>query len=178
VLRIRRALAADLPGIFAIFHDEVQHGTSSLEERTFSAAEQQAWLHAHHSEVHPAFVAALGDEILAFGTLTQLWPESACARSAEVSIHVHRHSGRDGLGHDMLHELITHARAVDLAVLIARVSSDNQASIELHLECGFRHVGKLRHVAKKFGRLLDVDLFEFELPGVETRSSSASPVAD
>jgi L-amino acid N-acyltransferase YncA len=163
VLKIRRAVESDLPGIFAIYDDEVLHGTASFDEEPYSSERRHAWLLEHASEQHPVLVADDGAELLAWGSLAPWSDQSACARAAEVAVYVHKHCRREGLGRTMLQELITHARAVELGVLLSRVASDSQNSLELQAEFGFRHVGTLRRVAKKFGRLLDVELFELEL---------------
>ena len=163
MLKIRRAVESDLPGIFAIYDDEVLHGTASFDEQPYTLERRQSWLSDHAGERHPVLVADAGAEIVAWGSLAPWSAQSACARAAEVSVYVHKHCLREGLGRTMLHELITHARAVELGVLLSRVTSDNQNTLELQAEFGFRHVGTLRRVAKKFGRLLDVELFELEI---------------
>jgi L-amino acid N-acyltransferase len=162
-MRIRRPLTSDLPGIFAIYDDEVLHGTSTLDELPYSLDARRSWLTQHQGELHPALVVDSHDEILAFGSLSPWSNKLGYARAAEVSIYVHKQSRREGLGGMLLHELITHARAVGLGVLLSRVTSESQASLELHTEFGFRHVGTLHRNGKKFGRLLDVELFELEL---------------
>jgi L-amino acid N-acyltransferase YncA len=163
VIKVRRAAASDLPGIFGIYHDEVLHGTATFDEEPYSLERQQRWLLEHTAEEHPVLVADEGEEILAWGSLSSWSDKSAYARAAEVSVYVHKQCRREGLGRMMLEELLVHARAVGLGVLISRIAADSQASLELHAEFGFRHVGTLRHVGKKFGRLLDVEIFELEL---------------
>jgi L-amino acid N-acyltransferase YncA len=163
VLKIRRAVASDLPGIFAIHDDEVLHGTATLDEEPYDEPRRDEWLLAHSSERHPALVADDGEQILAWASLSPWSQESGYARAAEVRVYVHKNCRREGLGRTLLQELITHARAVELGVLLSRVTSESQTSLELQAEFGFRHVGTLRHVGKKFGRMLDVEVFELEL---------------
>ena len=163
VLRIRRAVAADLPGIFAIHDDEISNGTATLDELPFDELQRQAWLAAHATERYPALVADDGEHILAWGALSPWSTETGYVRTAMVSVFVHKNCGREGLGRSILHELITHARAVELGVLLSAITAESQNNLELHAEFGFRQVGTLRRIAKKFGRLLDVELFELEL---------------
>jgi L-amino acid N-acyltransferase len=163
VLKVRRAIESDLPGIFVIYDDEVLHGTATFDEETYSLERRSEWLHEHAGELHPALVADDGEQILAWASLSPWSNRCAYARAAEVTVYVHKHCRREGLGRTMLQELIVHARAVELGVLLSRVCSESQASLELHTELGFRHVGTLRKVGKKFGRLLDVEIFELEL---------------
>jgi L-amino acid N-acyltransferase YncA len=162
-MKLRRAVESDLPGIFAIYDDEVLHGTASLDEVPYSLERRHAWLQEHRREEHPVLIAEDGAEILAWGSLSAWSDKSVYAHTAEVSVYVHKQCLREGVGHTMLQELITHARAVELGVLLSRVTSESQTSLQLDAEFGFRHVGTLRRVAKKFGRLLDVELFQLDL---------------
>jgi L-amino acid N-acyltransferase len=163
VLKVRRAVESDLPGIFAIYDDEVLHGTATFDEQPYSPERRLEWLKAHQHEDHPALVAEAGEDVLAWASLSAWSARTAYARTAEVTVYVHKHCLREGLGQRMMQELIVHARAVGLGVLLSRVCCESQASLELHRELGFRHVGTLRNVGKKFGRLLSVELFELEL---------------
>lgn len=134
-----------------------------MDEQPFTEQRRNEWFLAHAGERHPVLVADDGEQILAWGSLSPWSQESGCRRAAEVRVFVHKNCRREGLGRTMLQELITHARAVELGALLSRVTSESQTSLELQAEFGFRHVGTLRHVASKFGRMLDVELFELEL---------------
>ncbi len=48
--------------------------------------------------------------------------------------------------------------------MIARIGGHNQASIGLHLACGFQMVGVEREVGRKFNRWLDVSVLQLLLP--------------
>jgi phosphinothricin acetyltransferase len=163
VFRVRRAVESDLPHVFAIYDDEVLHGTSAFDEVPFTTEQREAWLAKHRDERYPALIAEDAEHVLSWGTLSPWSPEVVFAASAEAVVHVHKRAGIDGVGRRMLQELIAHARAVELSALVARVCSENQASLTLHSELGFRRIGTLRNVAKKFGRSLHVELLELEL---------------
>jgi L-amino acid N-acyltransferase YncA len=48
-------------------------------------------------------------------------------------------------------------------VLLSRIGGDSAASIELHRALGFRHLCRMERVGEKFGRVLDVELFDLQL---------------
>jgi L-amino acid N-acyltransferase len=162
VLRIRRAVHSDLPSIFAIYDEEVLHGTATFDTVPYTPEQREAWLKAHQSEHHPALVADEG-KVLAFGTLSPWTDRPGCQHIAEVAVFVDRHCNRDGLGQRLFQELIVHARTVGLGVLISGVCPENQPAHELDTAFGFRYVGTLQRVGKKFGRYLDLELFELQL---------------
>ncbi len=47
-----------------------------------------------------------------------------------------------------------------LHTVISRIVQDNDVSIHLHEALGFKHVGVMREVGRKFGRLLDVHILQ------------------
>ena len=53
--------------------------------------------------------------------------------------------------------------------MIARITEGNKISVHLFEEFDFIHVGRLREVGMKFGRRLDVDIYQRTLddPGRE-----------
>jgi len=59
--------------------------------------------------------------------------------------------------------LIARGRAAGLGVLLSRIGGESAASIALHGALGFRHLCTMEGVGEKFGRLLDVELFDFQL---------------
>jgi L-amino acid N-acyltransferase len=65
-----------------------------------------------------------------------------------------------GIGAKLLDRLITSAQQDGLHTLLSRIAGESQASIRLHEKFGFFHVGTMKEVGKKFGRLLDVHLMQ------------------
>jgi len=61
-------------------------------------------------------------------------------------------------------EAIKAARQQDYHVLVGCIESTNSGSIALHESLGFTHAGTLREAGFKFGRWLDVALYQLFLP--------------
>ena len=51
--------------------------------------------------------------------------------------------------------------AKGLRTIVARITSDNTVSIQMHERAGFEHVGVMREVGRKFGKLLDVCIMQY-----------------
>ncbi len=49
--------------------------------------------------------------------------------------------------------------------VISRIAEGNAASIHMHEKLGFRHIGVMQEVGRKFGKLLDVHLMQKIFPG-------------
>jgi len=122
--------------------------------RTWTRA-RRAWLAAHNA-AYPALVAAVGDEVVAFGALAPYRAKPSYARTAEDSVYVKDGWRGKGLGGLILEALIDRARCCGHHSMIARVIADNETSLRLHQRHGFARVGREQQVAFKLGRWLDV----------------------
>jgi L-amino acid N-acyltransferase YncA len=152
----RLATEADLPGIFAIYDEEVLHGIATCDTQPRSEAERLDWLRAHPAG-QPALV--IDDEdggIAAWGCLSAWSPRPAYARTCEDTVYVRADRQGRGLGGTMLRELVGRAKELRRALVIARVVEGNPASRRLHEACGFETIGVMSECAEKLGRLLDV----------------------
>src|SRR5262245_4126258 len=152
---IREASEADNPQIAAIWNLEAIGTTATTDTEPRGAEAQRAWLAAHDA-AYPALVAAVGEEIVAFGGLAPYRPRRSYARTAEDSVYVKDGWRGKGVGGLILDALIERARCCGHHSMIARVIADNQASLRLHERRGFLRVGHERQVAFKLGRWLDV----------------------
>ena len=152
---IRPAYEADNAQIAAIWNLEAVGTTATTDTEPRSADAQRAWLAAHDA-AYPALVAAVGEEVVAFGALAPYRPKPSYARTAEDSVYVKDGWRGKGLGGLILEALVQRARCCGHHSMIARVIADNEASLRLHERHGFARVGHERQVAFKLGRWLDV----------------------
>jgi L-amino acid N-acyltransferase len=65
-----------------------------------------------------------------------------------------------GTGRLLLTELLKTGEKAGLHTVIARIVEGNQASIRLCESLGFTHIGTMKEVGRKFGKLLDVHLMQ------------------
>ena len=173
---IRLASSTDLLAIMDIYNHEVVHATSTFDTEPVTLASRQTWLAEHQSPRRPVVVAEeiAVARIAGFGSLSAWSSRCAYARAAEVSIYVHHEARRRGVGRAILAELVARAQAAGLGVLLARICSEGQASVALHRALGFCHIGTMRRVGEKFGRILDIELYDLQLDA----PSSGQPVSD
>lgn len=169
---IRLALDDDLPAIADIYNDEVEHSAATFDTEPVDLEERRAWLAAHDPVRHPVVVAEVDGDVVGWASLSSWSQRCAYARAAEVSVYVHRdHRGR-GLGKKLLIDLIERARAADLGVLLARISSGGgPASLRLHTSLGFQRIGTMRRVGEKLGKILDVELLDLHLDAPDNDAS-------
>ena len=161
---IRSASLDDLSAIGAIYDDEVLHGTSTFDTEPRSPEAQQEWWTSHQGDRHPLLVAVDPPSgAVGWGCLSPWSLRGAYARTVEGSVFVHADHRRRGVGRALLVALVERARTAGHRVVLGRIEARNEPSRRMLLELGFSSVGVMHAVGEKFGRVLDVELFELVL---------------
>jgi phosphinothricin acetyltransferase len=106
---------------------------------------------------------------MGFAYATQYRDRAGYAHTFEVSVYSAPTTLRQGAGALMLSEVLTSLRLDGVREALAFIGdSANAASIGLHAKLGFRHVGTLKNVGEKFGRLLDVVVMQRTIAPLKT----------
>ena len=146
---------ADWEQVRSIYLEGVREGNSTFETE---APSWEAWDEAHHKK--PRLVMRAGDRVLGWAALSPVSKRRVYSGVAEVTIYVTQSARSKGIGRALLEALIEESELVGIWTLQASIFPENVASIELHLKCGFREVGKRERIAKLNGVWRDTILFE------------------
>lgn len=152
---IREAAGADQRAILDIYNDAVLNSTATFDVEPRTWEEQQRWF-GEHRPPYRVFVAAIGETVAGWGSLSRFRPKPGYRFTAEGSIYVHKDFRGRGMGAALLERLVEAARQGGFHSIMALIDGDNAVSVHLHERFGFRHVGTFREVGFKFGRWLDV----------------------
>lgn len=152
---IRPATAGDLERINEIYNHYVHHSTCTYQTEPETIESRRAWFESH-GKLHPIFVAERNGEVAGWASLSRFHPRAAYGRTVENSIYIHDQARRCGLGAALLRRLVDDARDLGHHTIIAGISADQSASVELHRKFGFTEAARLREVGFKFGQWLDV----------------------
>jgi L-amino acid N-acyltransferase len=156
---IRRADLADAEAIAAIYNEAILTTTATFDTDLKSIEDRTQWLRSHDDR-HPVLVAVVGGKVVGWASITQWSERRAYDDTAETSFYVHStHRGR-GIGRRLKDAIIEEARRLKYHTLIARIAEGSNESIHLNEKAGFIHVGTLKEVGRKFGRLLDVHIMQ------------------
>lgn len=158
---LRRAQEHDLSAISSIYNLEVLTGTATFDTEPVSLESRRRWLALHEHPAHPALVVDDGGEVTGFGSLSSWSERRGYDRTAEVSVYVHHAHRARGVGRLLLGALIEAGAEAQLLGLLARITSESEASRRLHRSLGFVHSGTLQRIGEKFGRVLDVELHQY-----------------
>jgi len=156
---LRLATLDDAEPIRQIYNLEVTTSVATFDLVPRSLEEQRAWL-AARSGAYAVLVAEEAGEVVGFGSLSPWRDRPAYATTVEDSVYVHRDHHGQGIGRALLSELVRTAISHGFHACMARVVGGHEASIALHVACGFEIVGTEREVGRKLNRWLDVVLME------------------
>ena len=156
---IRPAKLDDAAAIAEIYNEAILTTTATFDTETKSIEDREQWLKAHDDR-HPVLVAVVDGAVVGWAAITQWSDRPAYADTAETSFYVHSaHRGR-GIGRALKTAIISEARRLGFHTLIARIAEGSVESLHLNERAGFVHVGTLKEVGRKFGRLLDVHILQ------------------
>ena len=158
-LLIRKATPADLDGIRRIYNDAVRKTTATFDTQPRTATEQRRWF-KKHGPSHPIMVAEARGRVVGWASLSPWSDRLAYSVTAEVSFYVEERSRGKGVGKKLLKAIVRGGKQAGLHSLLSRVTDESTISIHLHESLGFEHVGVMKEVGRKFGRLLDVSILQ------------------
>ncbi|KPL52673.1 GNAT family N-acetyltransferase [Prosthecomicrobium hirschii] len=153
---IRDADDADMPGIRDIYNDAVANTTAIWNEQQVDTANRIAWAAARRALGYPVLVAECGGTVAGYASFGDFRAFDGYRHTAEHSIYVDGRFRRMGIARALLQALEPRARAAGKHVLIGGIEAGNAASITLHAALGYREVGRLPEVGRKFDRWLDL----------------------
>ena len=171
-MTIRPATEADLVEILRIYNYAVEHTTAVFDYRPHTIDMRREWFRAKQAASLPVLVADEAGTVLGFATYGpfRAWP--AYKYSVEHSVYVDPAVHRQGIGSALVGAVLDEARARDVHVVMAGITSDNSVSLRLHERLGFKEVAHIPEVGFKFGRWLDLKLLQivFDTPRTPTES--------
>jgi L-amino acid N-acyltransferase len=158
-LRLRLATRADASAIREVYNEAVATTTATFDTEPRGPSAQRRWMDAHAAP-YSVVVAVLDGRIVGWASLSAWSDRKAYAGTAEVSEYVASGFRGRGIGRALLARTLRDADRHGIHTEIARVADGNRASLRLHRSFGFRRIGVMREVGRKFGRRIDVHLLQ------------------
>jgi phosphinothricin acetyltransferase len=106
------------------------------------------------------WVAELNGKVVGWISLSKWSDRPAYDDTAETSFYVKSEYRGKGIGTTLLQVLVKEAQQLKLHTLIARIAGESEVSLHVHENFNFIHVGILKEVGRKFGKLLDVHVLQ------------------
>ena len=150
--------------ILSILNEAILNSTALYDYQPRPLESIVAWFAAKRKGNYPVIGAVSeAGEWLGFASygVFRGWP--AYKYSVEHSVYVAAPHRGKGIGKRLLERIVEEAGVQEYHVLVGGIDSQNAVSIALHRALGFQHAGTIRQVGFKFGRWLDLDLYQLIL---------------
>jgi L-amino acid N-acyltransferase len=159
MITIRKGEIKDLRAIVEIYNEAVLHTTATFDTTTKTVEEQRGWYDKHTGK-YPILVAEEDAKVIGWASLSQYSDRCAYSDTAEASIYVKEGQRGKGLGRKLSDAILKMGKDAKMHTIILRIAEGNEASIKLAKSLGFKDVGTMKEVGKKFGKLLDVYIMQ------------------
>ncbi|RPJ64083.1 MAG: N-acetyltransferase family protein [Dehalococcoidia bacterium] len=160
---IKKATIEDVAAITAIYNDAILKLSATFDTEPKSLEEENRWF-AAHSGKFPVLVAESDGKVTGWASLSKWSDRCAYSETAEASMYISEESRGQGTGRKLLSAILEEGQKAGLHTVIARIVEGNAASIHLCESMGFEHIGTMKEVGRKFGKLLDVHLMQIIFP--------------
>lgn len=154
-MKIRKMTPADWPEVARIYAEGIATGYATFEKEV-PAFEQ--WDKAHTASCR--LVAAEGKSLAGWAALSPVSGRCVYGGVAEVSVYVDKTFRGRGLGKKLLTSLVEHSEEEGFWTLQSGIFPENEGSVKIHLQCGFRQIGYRERIGQLDGIWKDNLIFE------------------
>lgn len=159
-INIRPYKTDDTQAILAIINHNILHSTSLYDYNIRSYEQQKTILEEKINKNFSVIVAELDGIVVGFGMYSEFRFREAYQFTVEHSVYVSEDFHGNGVGKQLLQELINLARKQKIHTMIGVIDSENQGSVVFHEKFGFKTVGIIKESGYKFDRWLDSVLMQ------------------
>jgi L-amino acid N-acyltransferase len=159
MLTIRKATLSDLKAITDIYNEAILNTVATFDTTPKTLDEQKTWFEKHGPK-YQVLVAVEAKTIVGWASLSQWSDRCAYAETGEISAYVREEYRGKGVGRKLSEAILKAGKDAGLHTVIARMVASNEGSIHLAASLGFKPIGVMREVGRKFGKLLDVNLMQ------------------
>lgn len=145
----------DWPAVSAIYEQGIAGRQATFET---DVPEWDAWDRSHLADHR--LVAVEDELVVGWAALASVSQRECYSGVAENSVYVESSAQGRGIGRALLERLAADADRAGIWTIRAGVFPENEASVALHLTCGFRAVGTSERLARLDGDWRDVLFLE------------------
>ncbi|WDE13789.1 GNAT family N-acetyltransferase [Thalassomonas haliotis] len=155
MIRVRQFIPNDFPVVQEIYQQGINSGNATFETQV------KSWQQWHQAMLKPCrLIAEKEGEILGWAALSPISARPVYGGVAEVSVYTAASARGQGIGKQLMSQLITSSEEHNIWTLQAAIFPENKASIILHQKHGFNTLGVRKQLGKLKGVWRDVVLME------------------
>lgn len=160
MINIRPATIEDQQDIMEIYNEAVATTTATFDTEPRTFEKQLEWW-SKHKKNHPVFVSEERGKINGWASLSPWSDRCAYDSTVEVSVYIHKDFRGRGIGSKLLEVVTLEGGKVGNHTVISRIAEGNASSVHIHEKLGYQHIGVMKEVGFKFGKLLDVYMMQY-----------------
>lgn len=160
---VRCALNDDAEAITEIYNYYISTSIATFELEQINADLVQGRIRACHAAGYVYLVAEDQNELVGYAYAHQYRPRPAYDRTAEISIYTKLGCERRGVASALYRQLLPEIFKAGFHTILAGIALPNDASVRLHEKFGFKKVGHLSEVGRKFDRWIDVGFWQLTI---------------
>ena len=147
--------------ILAIFNEAMANSTAIYEYVPFGPEYMRKWFEAKVQGRYPVIgLENDAGELVGFASYGKFRDRPAYKYTVEHSIYIDTRFRGQGHGRVLLEAIVAAATQQDYHVMVGGIDASNAGSIRFHERQGFTHCGTVKQVGFKFGRWLDLALYQ------------------
>lgn len=163
-IAIRRMTEADLPALLAIYNHYIRTTPITFDLEPHTPEQRRNWFtHIDTTGRYQAFVAERDGTMVGWANTSPFRTKAAYDTTVETTIYLAPDATGLGLGRMLYRTLLEAISREDVHRAYGVVTMPNDASVALHVAMGFKLIGEMKEVGRKFGRFWDVAWFEREI---------------
>jgi L-amino acid N-acyltransferase YncA len=167
-VKIRDAVAGDLPAIVEIYNSTIPSRVVSADTEPVSVEQRTPWFDEHEPSRRPIWVMESKGEVIGWLSLSDFYDARPAYHStAEIGVYVREDFRGRGLGRRLVEEAIRRGPELGLKTLTAGAFAHNEASVGLFEDMGFRKWAHFPNVAELDGVERDLIVLGLRLDEAE-----------
>ena len=159
---IRNIKDVDIEAVNSLYNNYIRETpfTFDIEEKTLS--QKKEWFKIFKKDSPFQCVVAYENDILiGFASSRPFRDKEAYESSIETSVYISKKYIGKGFGKLLMQDLLNKIDGYSINRAYAFITEPNNASERLHTLLGFKKIGVLNKVGKKFGKFWNVGIFEY-----------------
>ncbi|MFC5528245.1 GNAT family N-acetyltransferase [Cohnella yongneupensis] len=152
---LRLVAEHDWDAIKSIYEEGIRTRNATFQTE---APTQESWFNGH--VLDSSLVCVQDGIVVGWASLSLISSRCVYSGVAEVSVYVKEDVRGNGVGSDLLNELVRYSEKNGFWTLQAGIFPENESSVKLHMKHGFQVVGRRERLGKMDDRWRDVLLLE------------------
>ncbi|ASB87051.1 GNAT family N-acetyltransferase [Bacillus sonorensis] len=167
-MKLRIAKQDDLQTVVDIYNSTISSRMVTADTEPVTAEDKLDWF-LHHTESRPLYIVENeAQECIGWISFESFYGRPAYAKTAEVSIYLHKAHRGKGAGSAVLKKALNAASGLGIRSLMAFIFAHNEPSIRLFQKFGFSEWGHFPGIAEMDGHRYDLKILGKELKEGET----------